>query len=86
MFPDDFEAEYTDQLTTIQIGTVLYDVYVLASPDDSEVKIGSLRTTSPFVTSNWGDEKLFFQHNLMDLDLDVHPEWVKKSPSFSIFN
>jgi hypothetical protein len=84
LFPDDFVDKYTDQLKTIQSGTILYDVYAVATPDAAEVKIGSLRTTSPFVTSHWGDEKLFFQHSFMDDDLAVHPEWTSSTPFFSL--
>jgi hypothetical protein len=85
LFPDTFVDKYTNQLKTIQTGTVLYDVYAVGTPDGAEVKIGSLRTTSPFVTSHWGDEKLWFQHNLMDDDLAVHPEWTSSTPQFSLF-
>ena len=85
LFPDTFEAKYTDQLKTIKSGTVLYDVYALPTPDGDEVKFGSLRTTSPFVSSHWGDEKLWFQHNLMDDDLAVHPEWTDSTPQWSLF-
>jgi len=85
LFPDTFVAKYTDQLKTIPEGTVLYDVYALATPNAAEVKIGSLRTTSAFVTSHWGDEKLFFQHTLMDDDLAVHPEWTSSTPQWSLF-
>lgn len=85
MFSDDFEEKYTVQLKKIPAGTVIYDVYAVDAPDAQEVKIGALRTTSEFVTSHWGDETLFFQHNLMDDDLAVHPEWVSKTPAWSLF-
>lgn len=85
LFPDDFVAPYTDQLKTIPAGTVLYDVYALDTPDSQEKKIGSLRTNSAFVTSVWGDESYFIQHGFMDDDLGVHPEWVDKTPHWSLF-
>ena len=84
LFPDDFVSKYTDQLKSIKIGTLLYDVYAVPTPDAAEVKIGTLRTTSTFVSSHWGDEKLWFQHNIMDDDLAVHPEWTSKTPAWSL--
>ena len=85
LFPDDFVEKFTEQLKTIPAGTSLYDVYAVASPDAQEVLIGGLRTTSEFVSSHWGDESLFFQHTLMDDDLEVHPEWTAQTPAFSLF-
>ena len=84
MFSDDFEEKYTVQLKRIPAGTVIYEVYAVDSPDAQEVKIGALSTTSEFVTSHWGDETLCFQHNLMDDDLAAHPEWVSKTPAWSL--
>ena len=34
------------------------------------------------VTSNWGDEKLFFRHQRMEEDLAIHPEWMPYSPVY----
>ena len=86
LFPDDFVQSYMDQLKTIKVGTQIYDVYAVNTPDDAEVKIGTLRTTSEFVSSHWGDEKLWFQHGIMEDDLSVHPEWTDKTPSFSLLS
>jgi hypothetical protein len=30
--------------------------------------------------SSWGDAHLFFRHNDMGADLDVHPEWEPYTP------
>ena len=84
-FPDDFVEKFTEQLKTIPAGTNLYDVYAVRNPNEAEVKIGTLKTTSEFVSSHWGDEKLFFQHTLMDDDLQIHPEWTAQTPAFSLF-
>lgn len=81
LFPDNFESEYTDQLKRIPIGTVIYDVLAVANPDAEPVKIGGLRSRTQFITSQWADENLFFQHKFMDEDLKVHPEWVAKTPA-----
>jgi len=86
LFPDDFVQKYPDQLKTIPAGTSLYDVYAVGNPDAQEAKIGTLRTTSAFVTSHWGDESLFFQHTSMDDDLQVHPEWTSETPSFGLLS
>jgi len=32
--------------------------------------------------SKWGDEHLFFRHQLMDDDVKIHPEWAEYIPSY----
>lgn len=46
-------------------------------PDATPVAIGTLVTTSNFVTSLYCDNKLFFQHQRFEEDLAIHPEWTK---------
>lgn len=85
-FPDTFEKSYIDQIKGIPTDTVLYDVYGVEKPNGIEKLIGSLRTKSEFITSKFGDEKLFFKHNYMDEDLKNHPEWEKDTPKWSLFS
>jgi hypothetical protein len=46
------------------VGTVLYQVYARQNSEKRPPKlIGRVVLTSPFVSSRYGDEKLFFQHS-----------------------
>jgi len=49
------------------------------------VLIGTLYTTSDFVTSKFADEKMFFRHNLMELDVNenVKASWLEYVPTWS---
>ena len=85
-FSDSFEKSFIDQIKGIPTGTVLYDVFGVDQPNETEKLIGSLRTKSEFITSRFGDEKLFFRHNYMDEDLQSHPEWEKDTPKWSLFS
>jgi len=84
-YSDYYITDYMDQLKSVPQGSLLYSVYAIDQPGQSESKIGELRTTSPFVSSYWGDESLFFRHNYMDLDLAENPNWTPYVPSFSPF-
>jgi hypothetical protein len=76
-FPETYQDEFTKQLSTIPVGTIIYDVYAVPKPHEDAVKVGSFKTKSLFWTSKFGDKDLFFQHNYEEEDLAVHPEWKK---------
>ena len=44
-----------------------------------------MKTKSTLVTSNWGDEHMFFRHQRMDDDLKIRPEWEPYTPNPSVF-
>lgn len=71
------------QLNSIPAGSIVYDVYAIASPNACEVKIGSVKILSQFVSSKFGDENLFFRHNWIEEDLKVHPDWDEYIPKFT---
>lgn len=77
--PDYFVEDYMTQLTHyIKEGTKLYKVIAQDKPFElggHEKHIGDLWTTSPMVTSLWGDTKLFFRHVRFDEDIAMRPEW-----------
>ena len=60
------------------IGTVLFDVFAITEPqvttipnpfpNAKAVKIGEIRLNSEIITSPFGDQRLFFQHERMNLD------------------
>jgi hypothetical protein len=41
-------------------------------------RIGDVRLTAPFSTSDFGDRKLFFQHHLFEGELSLRPDWRSK--------
>tara|TARA_Y100000991_G_scaffold57441_1_gene42079 strand:+ start:185 stop:1009 length:825 start_codon:yes stop_codon:yes gene_type:complete len=54
---DDFRCE----LEKVPSNTVLYDVFSQEEPDQEALKVATLVTRSEFISSKFGDEKLFFQ-------------------------
>jgi len=72
-------------LATISQGSVLYDIFALDAPTElggTELRIGQIVTKSPFTSSNWGDEHLYFRHERMDDDLAIKPEWTPYTPKY----
>ena len=70
-----------NQLTEIPAGTALWDVYATDAPappgqNSSFIQIGSIITDSEVVLSLYGDNTLFFQHQLFDQDIKLRPEWL----------
>eukprot|EP00811_Abedinium_folium_P003823 NODE_13516_length_1161_cov_3.708897.p1 GENE.NODE_13516_length_1161_cov_3.708897~~NODE_13516_length_1161_cov_3.708897.p1 ORF type:complete len:193 (-),score=36.52 NODE_13516_length_1161_cov_3.708897:4-582(-) len=64
-------------LATIEAGTPLFEVFALAAPGAPRQSIGSITLTSKLTTSSFGDNQLFFQHQHMEDDFAIHPEWVE---------
>jgi len=77
--------ELLHQLTSVPVGTRLFDVYTYSSPSAKQrgtlEKLGMLTTTSECVTSLFGDNKLFFCHQRMEEDFSLRPEWVQAATS-----
>ena len=80
----DGNSRFFEQLdgNAIPAGTTLFDVYAVDENDNprpwtsnSLTKIGEVRTTSNFRQSLWGDEKLFFNHGNLSLDIAARPEF-----------
>lgn len=86
-----FSANYTQPYTTlipakVPAGTILYNVYAIANPAQAcQVLIGFIKTTSPFTTSNWGDESYFLSHDDMTYDLQQHQPWTPYTPYWGTF-
>jgi hypothetical protein len=66
-----------DYLSTIVPGTTLYEVWGMSSPSAEKVLIGKLTTTSELISSLYGDKELFFQHQNINEDFKLRPEWKK---------
>lgn len=87
LFPDNFVAEYTEQLKTIPVGTVVYDVYAIDEPGCNEQKIGYIRINTELITSKWADESMFFRHGLIDDDdKGDHADFAKYRDTYSFFS
>lgn len=81
LFPDNYAADFTDQLKTIPAGTTLYTVYALADPVASPNLIGEIVLESELTTSFFGDKHMFFKHEDIRDDLAYHPEWTTAVPT-----
>jgi hypothetical protein len=68
------------ELTSIPVGTALFDVFAFASPKDKKQgvrePVGELRTTSPCYASLFSDSQLFFRHQRMEEDFAATPDWI----------
>eukprot|EP00760_Papus_ankaliazontas_P004051 PhM_4_TR11681/c2_g3_i1/m.76169 len=73
--PDD--NYFLTQLSMLTPGT-LYYVYVQPTPDAdvSPAPIGRIDLTSVPTSSKFGDKDMFFQHQRMEDDMALRPEWV----------
>jgi len=77
-FPDEYHGDLEDDLATIEVGSVLWEVYAWDNPPElngKEEHIGSLILNSPLIRSIYGDTKLFFRHQDVREDFLLHPEW-----------
>uniref|UniRef100_A0A6B2LB55 Catalase core domain-containing protein n=1 Tax=Arcella intermedia TaxID=1963864 RepID=A0A6B2LB55_9EUKA len=54
----------------------LYEIYAQDKPTSQNVtRIGTLYTTEPATTSNFGDNFMFFQHTRLEEDFTYYPEF-----------
>jgi len=84
-FPDTYHGLFTDDLQTIPVGSVLYQVYAFDKPcalGGREKYIGDIVTTSKQTTSQWGDKNFFIRHQDFADDLKIHPEWAPYASSY----
>lgn len=82
--PSDHMA-YTSQLEGIPANSTLYKVYGLDAPDGVEHMIGHIRLDGQLTKSKWGDENLFFRHQLSSEDMYLKPDWKPHYAKFNIF-
>jgi hypothetical protein len=57
-------ADWRAVLAGLPAGLTLFEVRASPKLDVEATPIGELRLTSSFVASRWGDERLFFQHDV----------------------
>lgn len=60
------EDDFRVKLAELEVGQAVYDVFTLAENDSPENAraLGQLVLATPVISSSYGDEKLFFQHNM----------------------
>eukprot|EP01087_Luapelamoeba_hula_P012444 TRINITY_DN346_c1_g1_i1.p1 TRINITY_DN346_c1_g1~~TRINITY_DN346_c1_g1_i1.p1 ORF type:complete len:361 (+),score=49.85 TRINITY_DN346_c1_g1_i1:41-1084(+) len=75
LIPDNDDRTIGEMLTDLPIGPV-YEVWAEDSPGAPLVNIGLLSTTSRATPSLFGDQGLFLEHQRMENDFEVHPQWV----------
>lgn len=74
--PPESLVAFVKQFDTIAVGTSLYTLKAHADPDDVEGHVlGKVVTTSKCVSSNFGDNGLFFQHQRIEEDRAARPDW-----------
>ena len=56
------ENDFREELGKIEENSVLYTLSVRQTKNSDLIKVGTLVTRSPFVSSAYGDDRLFFQH------------------------
>eukprot|EP00475_Leptophrys_vorax_P046431 TRINITY_DN996_c0_g1_i5.p1 TRINITY_DN996_c0_g1~~TRINITY_DN996_c0_g1_i5.p1 ORF type:complete len:300 (+),score=66.55 TRINITY_DN996_c0_g1_i5:784-1683(+) len=62
--PTKGHGDFRDDLTTIPVGTKIWDVYVSQNYGDADrYKIAEVKTTGKFIASSFSDSSLFFQHD-----------------------
>lgn len=88
-FPSTYSENnyYLDDLKTVKSGTTLYEVYGMSAPSElggHEFLIGDLVTTSDVTSSLWGDDHLFYRHQMTEDDIALKPEWKPYYPVYSI--
>jgi len=69
-------AQCMSNIAKFPVGTALFNVFAESAPGMPAELIGQFVLTSPMKPSKFGDERLFFQHQYMEDDFKVHPEWL----------
>lgn len=62
LMPSDHYTDERQVFSTIEAGSVLFEVYESTGLGDPGKLVGHLRTTSRFVSSQFGDQNLYFRH------------------------
>ena len=62
---EDFKQDYRLKLSNLKPASIMYEIFAKEKRKDKEsIKIGELILESELISSKYGDEKLFFQHNI----------------------
>jgi len=69
-------AQCLANLMKLGPGTKLFEVSAIPSPGGQADVIGHIYLTTQLTTSKFGDEALFFKHQLMEEDFALEPAWL----------
>lgn len=75
------QGQLQEQLASIPAGTPLFEVGYFSDPKESQsgapaTILGTMVTDGPCVNSKFGDERLFFKHQLIEEDWAAEPYWM----------
>jgi hypothetical protein len=86
----DDNLAYIGQLESmVPADTILYDIYGLDAPTELggvEHLMGTLQLDGKLTRSKWGDEQLFFRHQLSSDDMKLKPEWEAHYAKFNAWD
>jgi len=75
LYTDDFVSSNLPAiLARIPANSTVYNVYA-EEPNMQTTLIGQIKINTPFTSSNFGDNDLFFQHYRKENDFSLRPEW-----------
>jgi len=72
----DLGAKGWANMAKLAKGTRLFDLFAKSSPTAEFEPIGHVDLLDKLTTSSFGDEQLFFRHQRMEEDFQIHPEWL----------
>mmetsp|Transcript_7142 Transcript_7142/g.18106 ORF Transcript_7142/g.18106 Transcript_7142/m.18106 type:complete len:141 (+) Transcript_7142:727-1149(+) len=78
-FPESVQTqeELIANMKAIAVGTSLFNVVAYETPASTTgVKIGEIVTTSECLSSTFGDSHFFVQHQRVEEDWAIYPEWL----------
>jgi hypothetical protein len=87
-FDPDRPEDFTDALVKALMdpSQQIFDIYAHAEPESQGVLIGKLLARSEAVKSRFGDAHIMFGHWDFAEDVEDHPDWEEKVPTFSAWN
>jgi len=83
LYTDDFFSDYFPiVLARIPENMVIYNVWA-QEPNKDPLQIGTIQLTTPFKSSTFGDEGIFFQHSRKEEDFKIRPDWISYATTIS---
>lgn len=74
--PCDDYVKCLSNLAHIAVGTKIFEVRAVSEPKAKAELIGHVSLTSALTTSKFGDDELFFNHQHMEDDFQIKPNWL----------
>mmetsp|Transcript_22744 Transcript_22744/g.79496 ORF Transcript_22744/g.79496 Transcript_22744/m.79496 type:complete len:385 (-) Transcript_22744:105-1259(-) len=87
-FPDEYSGDpyrYLEQVSSLEAGTVLWDLWAKESPSAHKQYLGYIELVTQFTTSAYGDGVLFYKHDVFENDIAIGGDrvahWIKECPT-----